>query len=251
MPSPGFWVPQRASSRTSFSKRLCTLPGSTPQYPTGDLLSAPMNWKVILLCPDCCPHRPNTGSLGGTSHPTDLAPGDMWTTPLQVAPFQAGLPQFSEVPPLLIDLTHSRHGTSSQAPGGNISPPLPSLHVISPGGPEVDSLLRYPTTTKQWLSPSFRGCCCCQVSSTAVYANTGGELDLQPLVCLCKRSVCQLLARVLNFVPPLYPHNIQSSSLVMAILKLSSFLVMAIFFFCDGKGQVRAYVMENGTGSTH
>ena len=34
---------------------------------------------------------------------TDLAPGDMWTAPLQVAQFLAGPPQFSDLPPLLIN----------------------------------------------------------------------------------------------------------------------------------------------------
>ena len=37
------------------------------------------------------------------THPTDLAPGNMWTEPLQVAQFLAGLPQFNDLPPLHID----------------------------------------------------------------------------------------------------------------------------------------------------
>ena len=37
------------------------------------------------------------------TYPTDLALGDMWTSLLQIAQFLAGLPQFSDLPPLQID----------------------------------------------------------------------------------------------------------------------------------------------------
>ena len=33
----------------------------------------------------------------------DLAPGDIWAAPLQVDQFLAGLPQFTDLPPLQID----------------------------------------------------------------------------------------------------------------------------------------------------
>ena len=38
------------------------------------------------------------------THPTDLAPWDMWTAALQVAQFFADLPQFSDLPNFQIDL---------------------------------------------------------------------------------------------------------------------------------------------------
>ena len=97
------------------------------------------------------------------AHPTDLALGDMWATPLHVAQFLAGLPQFSDLPLFQIDfdsflnfiaavgplpfLPPDRGGTISSSP--SVSSHLMSLHpVLRRSSP--------PSATQQQLSFHFR-----------------------------------------------------------------------------------------------
>ena len=67
-------------------------------------------WADDPTCPDCRSTDHMVAHLLGLScpsHSTDLVHGDMWTAPLQVSQFLAGLPQFSDLPPLQIDSTPS------------------------------------------------------------------------------------------------------------------------------------------------
>ena len=123
-----------------------------------------VGWANDPTCPDChstdqCDHTV-AHLFSFPSHPTYLAPGDMWVAPLQVAEFLAGLPQFRDLTPLQIDLLLSLltliPTVSSLLLGIQrvhiifISPFTPS-HFTR--GPEVISHLRYQTTTKQiWNS---------------------------------------------------------------------------------------------------
>ena len=54
------------------------------------------------------------------THPTGLAPGDMWTAPLQGDQFLACLPQFSDQPPLQVDFVSFPS-----------LPPLPSFSLLA------------------------------------------------------------------------------------------------------------------------
>ena len=52
-------------------------------------------------CPDCCSTDNTVAHLFSCpTHPTDLAPGDMWTAPLQVSQFMAGLPPVQRPAPI-------------------------------------------------------------------------------------------------------------------------------------------------------
>ena len=63
-----------------------------------------VSWADNPTCPDCrSTDHTVSHLLSCLTHPTDLATGDLWTAPLQVAQFLAGLPQFSDLPPLQID----------------------------------------------------------------------------------------------------------------------------------------------------
>ena len=55
-------------------------------------------------CPNCRSTDHTVAHLFSCpTHPTDLAPGDMWVPHLQLAQFVAELPQFCDLPPLQID----------------------------------------------------------------------------------------------------------------------------------------------------
>ena len=64
-----------------------------------------VGWTNLPTCPDCCSADHSVTHLFiCPTHATDLAPGDMWVAPLQVAQFLTGLPHFRYLAPLQIDL---------------------------------------------------------------------------------------------------------------------------------------------------
>ena len=68
-----------------------------------------VGWADDPTCPDCRSTIHTVGHLFSCpTHPADLAPGNKWTVPLQVAQYLAGLPQFSDLPPLRIDFDSFR-----------------------------------------------------------------------------------------------------------------------------------------------
>ena len=70
-------------------------------------------------CPDCRSTDHTLAHLFSChTHPTDLAPENMWVAPIQVAQFLAELPQFCDLPPLQIDF--------------DSFPSLPSLALLAP-----------------------------------------------------------------------------------------------------------------------
>ena len=63
-----------------------------------------VGWADDPTCPDCCSTDHTVAHLFSCpTHLTDLAPGDMRTASQQVAQFLAGLPPFSDLPPLQVD----------------------------------------------------------------------------------------------------------------------------------------------------
>ena len=63
-----------------------------------------VGWADDSTCPDCRSTDHTVAHLFSClTHSTDLAPGVMWTAPLQIAQFLAGLPPFSDLPPLQVD----------------------------------------------------------------------------------------------------------------------------------------------------
>ena len=63
-----------------------------------------ISWADDPTCPDCRSTDHTVAYFFSCpTLPTDLTPGDLWTTPLQVSQFLAGLPQFSDLLPLQID----------------------------------------------------------------------------------------------------------------------------------------------------
>ena len=68
-------------------------------------------------CPDCGSAPHTTEQLFSCPRsPTDLAPADLWTTPLQAALFISSIPSFADLPPFPV------------LPGGPAPSPLPNLH---------------------------------------------------------------------------------------------------------------------------
>ena len=112
------------------------------------------------------PHLPDYRSTDHTvahlfncpTHPTDLAPEDMWTAPFQVAQFLAGLAQFSDLPLQQIDFesfsslpSFPRSAVSFLANSGTTSSSFcPSPHFISPviRGSFPPPLINNKTATK-------------------------------------------------------------------------------------------------------
>ena len=63
-----------------------------------------VDWADDPTCPYCRSTDHTVAHLFYSStHPTDLAPGDRWTAPLHFAKFLAGVPLFSDLPPLQVD----------------------------------------------------------------------------------------------------------------------------------------------------
>ena len=113
-----------------------------------------VDWADDPTCPDC--HATDltvTYLFSCPTHPTDLAPGDVWTAPLQVNQFLAGLPQFSDLlTSLQVNFDPPLNHHSSRCPSPLAVPAGPIhlsssliflFHLIDPPPPP----LTYPTTT--------------------------------------------------------------------------------------------------------
>ena len=125
--SPSNW-PSRITASTVIPQ--CPLPA--PFHP---LLKAPVLLSFYPTCPDCCSTNHTVAQLFSCpAHPTDLAPCDMWTAPLQFAQFLAG-------PPLQIILTPFLHNFLSR---GWLPPPWP------PAGPHLPHFTLHPTLSHPW-----------------------------------------------------------------------------------------------------
>jgi len=65
-----------------------------------------VGWSESPLCPDCLAVDHTVAHIFSCPvSPTDLAPADLWTAPLQVAQFLSRLSTFSDLPPLQLDFT--------------------------------------------------------------------------------------------------------------------------------------------------
>ena len=113
-----------------------------------------VGWADDPTCPDCRSTYHTVAHLFSCpTHPTDPAPGDMWTAPLQVAQFLAGLPQFYRLAPIagwlwllpFITLIPAVDRLLPDHQQDHIILTSPPLHLTR--GPGVISLLRHPTTT--------------------------------------------------------------------------------------------------------
>ena len=100
-----------------------------------------VGWADDPTCPNCHSTGHTVAHLFSCpTHSTNLAPGDMWTTPLQVTQFLAGLPQFSDLPQMQIDFDSFPSyfsflllAFSFLATGGTTSSSShPSPHFITP-----------------------------------------------------------------------------------------------------------------------
>ena len=129
VPSPFLLSPQRPSrhlwwraeeGRISHSQKPSGLPPPPPVDPAEQILSLSHRSALFQLRSGYCtrlmtcrwawpmtPFAPTAMPLSNffscPTHPTDLAPGDMWTALLQVAQFLAGIQEFSEVPTLQVN----------------------------------------------------------------------------------------------------------------------------------------------------
>ena len=95
-------------------------------------------------CPDCgsAPHT-TEHLFSCPESPTDLAPADLWTAPLQAAQFISSIPAFSDLPPPF-----------PVVPGGLFPPPPPPSRTST----VAEHLGHTHTHTVSVFLPSLKNC---------------------------------------------------------------------------------------------